>query len=280
MKKVLALFLALALIASVFSVAASAETVSGDSAVVNLYTFGVKTYSKTFSVGDVFTVYTSLDLAGINDGNVSGFAGSQTFDPSVLSLIDETDEYGLIKDASAMLPVAGSFGMAGYNGSDTLKFNASNPALNDGLKFNSPDSYLVISTYTVIAPGTVDISTNLTTLALSDFALTRVINKSEFKSPYTSDQVTMTSAFEEYTEPQPVLFMLGDIDGDEDITAVDATYAQRHATMIKVPYSSEHMLTRGDVDSDGDLTVVDATYILRYSTMIKVPVPVGEYVSQ
>ena len=280
MKKILALILALTLAASVFAVAVSADTVSGDSAVVNLYSFGVKTYSKTFSVGDEFTVYTSLDLADINDGNVSGIAGTQTFDSSVLSLTGETDEYGMINNPAEMLPVAGSFGMAAYDGNGTLKFNASNPALNDGFKFNSPDSYLVISTYKVIAPGTVDISTSLITLALSDFALTRVINKSEFKSPYTSDQVKMSSAFEEYTEPQPVLFMLGDIDDDDDITAVDATYAQRHATMIKVPYSSEYMLTRGDVDSDGDLTVVDATYILRYSTMIKVPVPVGEYVSQ
>ena len=280
MKKIIALLLALTLAASVFALAVSAEPVYDNLAVVNIYSMGEIISTKAFDVGDTFTVCTSLDLAGINDGNVSGFAGSQTFDPSVLSLIDETDEYGLIKDASAMLPVAGSFAMAAYDGEGTLKFNASNPSLNDGFVFNSPKSYLLISTYTVIAPGTVDISTNLTTLALSDFALTRVINKSEFKSPYTSDQVTMTSAFEEYTEPQPVLFMLGDIDGDEDITAVDATYAQRHATMIKVPYSSEHMLTRGDVDGDGDVTVVDATYILRCSTLIKVPVPVGEYVSQ
>ena len=205
-------------------------------------------------------------------------AGTQTFDPSVLSLSAETDEYGIIKNVADMLPVAGNFGMALYDGNGTIKFNASNAALDDGLKFNSPDSYLIVTTYTVIAPGTVDINTDLVTLALSDYSLTRVINKSEFKAPYTSDQVNMTSAFEA-SAPQPVMFMLGDIDNDDDITAVDATYAQRFATMIKVPYSNDYMQLRGDVDGDGDVTVVDATYILRYSTRIGVPVPVGEYVS-
>ena len=278
MKKIIALFLALALAASAFAVAVSAEEpVFDDLAVVNIYSLGEKISTKAFNVGDTFTVFTSLDLAEINGGNVASFAGTQTFDPSVLSLADEMDEYGMIINSAEMLPVAGSFAMAAYDGEGTLKFNASNPSLNDGFVFNSPDSYLLISTYIVNTPGNVDINTSLITLALSDYALTRVINKSEFKDPYSPEQVSFVSDFEAFTPP--VEFMLGDIDNDDDITAVDATYTQRFATRIKVPYSNDYMQLRGDVDSDGDVTVVDATYILRYSTHISVPVPVGEYVS-
>ena len=43
-------------------------------------------------------------------------------------------------------------------------------------------------------------------------------------------------------------------------------------------YSDEQMML-GDVDGDGEVTVLDATFIQRYATKAKVPYPIGEPVN-
>ena len=70
-------------------------------------------------------------------------------------------------------------------------------------------------------------------------------------------------------------FILGDIDDDGEVTVMDATFAQRFATRVPVPYPEEQML-HGDVDGDGEVTVLDATFIQRYATRVRVPYPIGE----
>ncbi len=39
------------------------------------------------------------------------------------------------------------------------------------------------------------------------------------------------------------------------------------------------MITRGDVDGDGELTILDATYIMRYLARQTTPYPIGERIS-
>lgn len=69
--------------------------------------------------------------------------------------------------------------------------------------------------------------------------------------------------------------ILGDVDSSGETDTVDATYIQRYATRVKVPFTDEQMLI-GDVDGDGDITVTDATFIQRYSTRVKTPYKIGE----
>ena len=69
--------------------------------------------------------------------------------------------------------------------------------------------------------------------------------------------------------------IVGDVDTSGEVDMVDATYIQRHATMISVPFSNDEMMF-GDVDGSGEVTVIDATFIQRYATHIKVPYPIGE----
>ena len=69
--------------------------------------------------------------------------------------------------------------------------------------------------------------------------------------------------------------ILGDVDLNGETDTVDATYIQRYATRVKVPFTDDQMLI-GDVDSDGDITVADATFIQRYTTRVKTPYKIGE----
>ncbi len=88
----------------------------------------------------------------------------------------------------------------------------------------------------------------------------------------TNPGITYDFSQEQPTEPKTII--LGDVDGDEDATVLDATYIQRYVTFVKVPFTDEQMQT-GDVDGDGDLTVVDATFIQRHATLVPVPYPIG-----
>ncbi len=74
-------------------------------------------------------------------------------------------------------------------------------------------------------------------------------------------------------------FKLGDVDGDGDVTVVDATFIQRYATFVDVPgVSDPKMRIVADVDGDGDVTPVDATLVMRYATLVPVPYKIGEII--
>ena len=81
------------------------------------------------------------------------------------------------------------------------------------------------------------------------------------------------------TEPsqEAERYLLGDADGDGEVTIVDATYIQRYVTKLTVPFTEAQML-KGDIDGDGEVTVVDATFVQRYATRMNTPYPIGEYV--
>lgn len=68
----------------------------------------------------------------------------------------------------------------------------------------------------------------------------------------------------EKAEQEPVL--LGDADGDEQVTILDATAIQRH--LVKLPTESFNE-GAADADGDGEITILDATAIQRY--LVKLP---------
>ncbi len=70
--------------------------------------------------------------------------------------------------------------------------------------------------------------------------------------------------------------LIGDVNDDGAVDALDATLVQRIATRFSVPYTDE-MMMRGDIDGDGELGIVDATFIQRFATRAAVPYPIGEY---
>lgn len=72
-------------------------------------------------------------------------------------------------------------------------------------------------------------------------------------------------------------YILGDADGDEDVSAIDVTLIQRYCAdfNINVP---EETLMHGDVDDSGDLDILDATLIQRFLADFNVQYPIGEWV--
>lgn len=68
--------------------------------------------------------------------------------------------------------------------------------------------------------------------------------------------------------------LLGDTDGDGDITVVDVTLILRHLAKAVKPDASAELAS--DVDRSGGVEVTDATFIQRFLAQMDIPYPVGE----
>lgn len=77
----------------------------------------------------------------------------------------------------------------------------------------------------------------------------------------------------EPTEPPTEPVILGDVDGDGDVTIVDATVLQRHLAGIGTP---NYVDAAADVDGDGEPTILDVTWIQRWLATIECPYPIGD----
>ena len=69
--------------------------------------------------------------------------------------------------------------------------------------------------------------------------------------------------------------VIGDADGDGEVTSIDVTLIQRRIADMDVPYSDD-ILMNGDADGNGVLEITDATWIQRYLAEFDVPYPIGE----
>ena len=70
-------------------------------------------------------------------------------------------------------------------------------------------------------------------------------------------------------------YLLGDADGDGEVTVVDATMIQRTLAHL---YTSAFNESAADVDGDGEIAIYDAVWILRFSAQMDTPYPIGERV--
>ena len=75
--------------------------------------------------------------------------------------------------------------------------------------------------------------------------------------------ITLVAVYEEFAAPD----LMGDIDGDGEISVADALDALRIAA--KLNEASERALRLGDVDYDGEITVGDALLILRVAARLE-----------
>ena len=65
-----------------------------------------------------------------------------------------------------------------------------------------------------------------------------------------------------YGDLDSALPILGDVDGDGEITILDATYIQRYLAAFALPF--ELNKATADADQDDEITIIDATHIQRY----------------
>jgi hypothetical protein len=75
--------------------------------------------------------------------------------------------------------------------------------------------------------------------------------------------------------PDEYDYLLGDADGDGEITIVDVTVIQRHLADASVDVDPD-VLMQGDVDEDDDLTITDASFIQRRLANLLIPYNIGK----
>lgn len=75
----------------------------------------------------------------------------------------------------------------------------------------------------------------------------------------TTDNVTQAPTELDTQAPTQEPFILGDVDGDKDVSVMDATAIQLHVASLQP--IDEDKLPAGDADRDGDVSVLDATQI-------------------
>ena len=68
--------------------------------------------------------------------------------------------------------------------------------------------------------------------------------------------------------------LLGDVDGDGEVSIIDATFIQRWLSNIPIPFVLNQ--TIADTDADGDVTIADATIIQRRVVHLNVPEGIGQ----
>ena len=68
-------------------------------------------------------------------------------------------------------------------------------------------------------------------------------------------------------------YLLGDSDGDDSVTIVDATVIQRH--LAEIP-TAVYIEAAADADQDGQVTIVDATCIQRWLAELPTHEGIGE----
>ena len=71
----------------------------------------------------------------------------------------------------------------------------------------------------------------------------------------------------------PSKIILGDVDGDGEVTILDATMIQRKLADLAVTAYHE---AAADTDGDGEVTILDATYIQRYLADLSCPKGIGK----
>ena len=272
MKKAMSLILCLIMVMGSFTaiplVASAAEE-----ATVYLYGIGgVLQETKTLEVGDEFTVYVALNCSDIQNGYICSLSAEQQYTDSVLEEIDEMTVEGeniTFTNLDEVFPVTKASGtLANTEKSGRIIYNASTPFFNaKAFNFNTDASLLIVTKYRVIAPGEAYINNIITTLACADNNMTIIISRGNVLIDDFTCDVTFT---------EPVLDILGDVNGDGDVDVLDATLIQRSRVGYSTGVSEEELQRRGDINGDNAIDVTDATLIQRHRAGYDIGYPIGE----
>ncbi|WP_405356782.1 hypothetical protein [Ruminococcus sp.] len=176
MKKIISMLLVLAMMITVLTVGITTTT-AAETATITIYGLDGTTEVKEINVGEEFTVYSTLNVsASVADGMVSSVQGTQTYTSDVLSLVDEVyGQYGEFEDLVKVFPITADATTANGAQAGKIVYNASTPQINNGFKFDSDSSQLIVTTYKVTKAGNAEVKNALKNLAAADADLTKLV---------------------------------------------------------------------------------------------------------
>lgn len=182
-----------------------------------------------------------------------------------------------------------AFGVQSYNGSDA---EVTVPKDYGGYPITAITAYAFVGNTTLTK---VTLSENITSIGDGAFMQCRNLTAVEIPDSVTeigenafsgcddlviyarNDSAAIEYAKEngvEYVRTNVVTFLLGDVDGDSEITIADVTLIQRYLCDLHVP-DPKAVERCGDVNGDG-LDIADAARIQRSIVGIPVSEPIGE----
>ena len=119
--------------------------------------------------------------------------------------------------------------------------------------------------------------------------LTAIPEKSVFLGWYLDGALVSSKTEISFVVTEPIAYeakfaevihchLLGDVDGDETVTILDATYIQRYLASITIPFELNEAIA--DTDEDGNVAILDTTYIQRWLANLKANDNIGKPINK
>ena len=113
----------------------------------------------------------------------------------------------------------------------------------------------------------------LTSIVSDGFTICGYDSSTEGTKSITVTYQGKTTSFEIIVKNQPMKSILGDVDGDGEVTIIDATCIQRK--LVELP-TAKFVEAASDADEDGELTIIDATVIQRWLVQLPSNANIGK----
>ena len=209
---------------------------------------------------------------GVNAGSYPIYNGQGTvdYDSDFVELVP----YGIKNSRGKIDKDYYSFALKIYNSSLLTTYDIEDHIYYNFTKGNAIDVFDDVSKdyfkvrFRAIAPGTTEIHHTMETLtSIVDNKYVRLYFRSKANEQLDPIPYTQSSA-------EPAVALIGDINGDYDVTILDATYMQRLMAGIPGDYRFEN----ADANADGDVDLRDARCVMRYKAGFDDGFGVGEWI--
>lgn len=263
MKKILCILLVITLTASAFA----AFTVNTSAAGGKLTVTSNGEVLGEVEVGNEFIYNVAFNSGGYS---VLAGEGSLYYDSDYARLI----EYGDVKSDGSVNMTAYSFPQRLRNTNlitnffgqdDEVLYNFSK--ISGVGAFTEEDHFFKVR-FKAVKSGTVDISHDARVL------YTRVNNKSINLIYHNNPNNQLDPVPFIISSVEPSVGLIGDADGDYNLTVMDASFIQR----LTAGVNSSYDLLNADVDNSGSVDLRDALNVLRYKAGVATGTPIGEWI--
>lgn len=240
---------------TVVAVAAALILLAGAALAAAVFTVDTSARRTVYAPGDTVNIDVALNLAeGQNAAELGGIQLALTYDSTLFTYagIDPSSNVDFIANAAGDVPPEGaavnSFLVAHDDGAGTVQLVYVNAAL---MPKNASETLFTVN-FTVKAGATLGSTGSFTVSSEGAYS-----TAAQLVTGTGVTDKTFTVTVQENTG------LLGDVNGDGNINAKDATLVLQHA--IDLIHLTEEQVRIADVNKDGNINAKDATLILQYA---------------